>query len=97
MLKCLLGKHYNSRFLLLLSGDVSLNPGPFQLSRAVNTIIWEPLNLKRWHFLHIDINSLLPKIEGLKCMTSKTKTAIIRTRESKFDHTIPDLEVSLPA
>ena len=30
-------------FLLLLSVDVSLNPGPFQLPPAVNTNIWEPL------------------------------------------------------
>ena len=41
------------QFLLLLSGDVSLNPGPVQISSAMNTNVWEPLNKKDLHFLHI--------------------------------------------
>ena len=61
-------KDYNNfyQFLLLLSGDVSLNPGPVQISLAVNINICEPLNKKGLHFLHININSLLPKIDELK-------------------------------
>ena len=40
-------KDYNNfhQFLLLLSGDVSLNLGPVQISPAVNVNIWEPLNI----------------------------------------------------
>ena len=30
------------QFFLLLSGDVSLNHGPVQISPAVNVKIWEP-------------------------------------------------------
>ena len=48
------------------------------------------------HFLHININSLLPKIDKLKCIANKTKAAIIGITESKLDHTVPDLEVNLP-
>ena len=48
------------------------------------------------HFLHIDVNSLLPKIDKVKCITNKTKAAIIGITESKLDHTVPDLEVNLP-
>ena len=48
------------------------------------------------HFLHININSLLPKIDELKCIANKTKAAIIGITESKLDHTVPDLEVNLP-
>ena len=81
---------------MLLSGDLSLNPGPVQISLAVNLNIWEPLNKKDLHFLHIDINSLLPKIDELKCIANKTKTAIIGITESKLDHTVSDLEVNLP-
>ena len=35
-------KDYNNfcQFLLLLSGDVSLNPGPVQKSPAVNVNVW---------------------------------------------------------
>ena len=91
-------RNYNSfyQFLLLLSGDVSLNPGLVQISSPVNVNIWEPFNKKGLHFLHININSLLPKIDELKCITNKTKAAIIGITESKLDHTVPDLEVNLP-
>ena len=51
-------KDYNNfhQFLLLLSGDVSLNPGPVQISPALNANIWEPLNKKGLCFFHITIN-----------------------------------------
>ena len=82
---------------MLLSGDISLNPGPVQISPAVNINIWEPLNKKGLHFLHININSLLPKIDELKCTVNKTKAAIIiiGITESKLDHTVYDLEVKV--
>ena len=56
------------QFLLLLLEDLSVNPGPVQISPAVNVNIWEPLNKKDFHFLHININSLLPKTDELKCI-----------------------------
>ena len=84
------------QFLLLLSGDISLNPGPVQIYPTVNVNIWKPLNKKGLHFLHININSLLPKIDELKFIANKTKAAIVGITESKLDHTVPDLEVNLP-
>ena len=91
-------RNYNSfyQFLLLLSGDVRLNPGPVQISPPVNVNMWEPFNKKGLHFLHININSLLPRIDELKCIANKTKAAIIGITESKLDHTVPDLKVNLP-
>ena len=67
-------KDYNNfhQFLLLLSGDVSPNLGPAQISPPVNVNIWEPFNKKGLHFLHININSLLPKVDKLKCIANKT-------------------------
>ena len=79
---------------MLLSGDVSLNPGPVQISPAVNLNIWELFNKKGLYFFHININSLLPKIDGLKCISNKTKTTIIGIAKSKLDHTVSDLEVN---
>ena len=84
------------QFLLLISGDVSLHPGPVQKSPAVNVNISEPLNKIGLCFLHININSLLPKIDELKCIANKTKTAIIGIIESKLDYTVRDLVVNLP-
>ena len=51
---------------------------------------------KGLHFLHININSLLPKTDELKCIASKAKTAVIGITESKLDHTVSDLEFNLP-
>ena len=80
-------KDYNNfyQFVLLLSGDLSLNPGPVQISPTVNFNIWESLNKKGLHFLHVNISSLLPKIDELKCIANKTKAAIIGITESKLD------------
>ena len=74
-------KDYNSFYqsLMLLLGDVSLNPGLVQISPAVNVNIWEPFNKKGLHFLHVNINSLLPKIDELKCIANKTKAAMVKT------------------
>ena len=44
---------------LLLSGDVSLNPGSVQRSPDKNSTIWEPLNKKGSHFPHMNVKSLL--------------------------------------
>ena len=50
-------------FLLLLSGDINPNPGP----QGTNTDkMWEPFDKKGLHFIHININSLLQKIDQLK-------------------------------
>ena len=62
----------------------------------MNTNICKPLNQKGLHFLHININSLLPKVDDLKCIAKKTKAAIMGITESKLDYTVPDLEVNLP-
>ena len=90
-------KDYNNfyQFLLLLSGDVSLNPGPVQISLAVNINICEPLNKKGLHFLHININSLLSKIDELKRIVNKTKAAIIGITESKLDHTVQNKNLTI--
>ena len=88
-------KNYTSfyKFLLLLPGDVSLNPGPIQRSPDISSTIWDPLNKKGLHFLHINI-SLLSKKDEIRCTANKTKAAIIGITESKHDHTVPDTEVN---
>ena len=79
-----------------LHNAINLKSGSVQISPAANVNIWETLNKKGLHFLHININSLLPKIDELKCMANETNAAIIGIPESKLDHTVPDLEVNLP-
>ena len=43
----------------------------------MSSTMLQPLNKKGLHFLHIKINSLLPKKEEIKCFANKTKAAII--------------------
>jgi hypothetical protein len=49
---------------LLLSGDISLNPGPVDELRE-NGISWEVFKNRGIHLIHININSLLPKIDEI--------------------------------
>ena len=58
--KCL--KFYH--LLILLSGDVSLNPGPCQYLPD-NDSKFEPFRKCGLHFIHMNVNSLLSKIDEL--------------------------------
>ena len=48
------------RLILLLSGDINLNPGPTQISKT-----WSVFKKRGLHFVHLNINSLPYKIEDL--------------------------------
>ena len=76
------------QLLLLLSGDINPNPGPQepQLNK-----MWEPFTKKGLHFIHININSLLPKNDGIKSIAKMSNVAVIGITESKLDHSILNL------
>ena len=82
------------QMLLLLSGDISLNPGP--TPNSVSQSFWKPFENKGLHFLHLNINSILPKLDELKTIAGNTKAAIIGITESKVDNSISDSEVEIP-
>ena len=65
--------------LLLLSGDISLNPGP--IPNSVSQSFWKPFENKGLHFLHLNINSSLPKLDELKMIAGNTKAPIISITE----------------
>ena len=46
------------------------------------------------HFLHMNINSLLPKIDELRETAENTDAAVIGITESKLDSTILKSEIS---
>ena len=88
--KCL--KFY--QFLILLSGDISLNPGPSQYLQG-NDNKFEPFHKRGLHFLHINANSLLLKIDELRDIVGHTKPAILGITESKLDSSVSDQEVNI--
>ena len=78
--------------ILLLSGDISLNPGPphnCQIAR----LSWNVFDKKGLHFLHINVNSLLPKIEEVRFIAKKSKATVIGITETKLDGTTFDTEL----
>ena len=80
--------------LLLLSGDISLNPGP--TPNSVCQFFWKLFENKGFHFLDLNINSILPKLDELKTIAGNTKAAIIGVTESKVGNSISDSEVKNP-
>ena len=80
--------------LILLSGDVSLNPGPSQYP-PYNDDKFEPFRKRGLHFLHINVNSLLSKIDELRDVVGHTKPAILGITESKLDSSVSDQEVNI--
>ena len=95
------------RFILFLSGDINLNPGPYtdillffnssfsiSFSRVFLASNDENQDIKKWkkfkkkgqHFVHIKINSLLPKIAELRHFTETTDTFVIGIIETRLDN-----------
>ena len=79
------------RLILLLSGDINLNPGPTQISET-----WSVFKKQELHFVHLNINSLPSKIEELRQIAKNTNLAVIGLSETKLDRTTFDSEVSIP-
>ena len=82
------------KYLILLSGDISLNPGPNQ-NFSISDNKFEPFCKRGLHFLHININSLLSKIDELRDIVSRTKPAVLGITESKLDSSVNDQEVCI--
>ena len=52
------------KLILLLSGNISLNRGPIQNIHLKE--IWKTFRNRGLHFIHLNINSLLPKTDELR-------------------------------
>ena len=82
------------QFLILLSGDISLNPGPNQDLHDIEDK-FEPFRKRGLHFLRINVNSLLSKIDELRDIVGHTKPAILWITESKLDGSVNNQEVNI--
>ena len=78
--------------ILLLSGDITLNPGPPHNSQ-IEGLSWNVFDKKGLQFLHINVNSLLPKIEEIRFIAKKSKATVIGITETKLDGTIFDAKI----
>ena len=82
-----------SHLLLLLAGDISLNSDPVHQDTLQCSNEWNVFKYKVLHFIYLDINSLLRKIEELRYIAQFT--AVIGICESKLDASVLDPEISI--
>ena len=83
------------RILLLLSGDISLNPGPFYNNQSLDSYEWDVFRSKRIHLIHLSVNSLFPKIDEIHYIAERTKATVIGITESKLDESIFQSEIKI--
>ena len=51
---------------------------------------WNIFNKRGLHMIHLNINSVLSKIDELRVVAKKSKAAVIGVTESKLDATVLD-------
>ena len=81
--------------LLLPSGNISFNPGPIICFQEHNYDQRAVFNIKALHFSHININSLLPKIDEFPYIAKLSEAAVIVISESKFDESVLSSEIQV--
>ena len=83
-------------FLLLLAGDIETNPGEISSNNDLPPYNkFQSFKKRGMHFTHININSILPKIDELRQIASETKCVVISISETKLDETIQDEELQI--
>ena len=83
------------RTLLILSGDTSLNPGPVYNNQSLHSNEWNVFRSKGFNLIHLNVNSLLPKVDKIRCIAECTKAAVIEITESKLDESIFQSEIQI--
>ena len=81
--------------LLLLSGDISLNPGPVHQGILKFSNEWNVFKHRGLHCFHLNINSLLPKIEELRFISKSTNAVVIGICGSKLEASVLGQEISI--
>ena len=76
------------RILLILSVDISLNPRPVYYNQSLDSNEWNAFRSKETHLIHLNINSLLPKIDEIRFVAECTKAAVIEITECTLDESI---------
>ena len=76
---------YFLRILLILSDDISLSPVPVYNNESLDSNEWNVFHSKRIHLIHLNVNSLLPKIDQIRYVAERCNAAVIGITESKLN------------
>ena len=66
---------------------------PFSNPQLFKQEEWQAFCNRGLHLIHLNINSLLPKIDKLRYIAKRTKAAVIGILESKLDSNVLDPEI----
>ena len=78
----------------IFSGD-GFHYNPNSLSENESRNVWNVFKKKGMHFIHININSFLPKIDEVRYIANITNASIIGISETKLDETILSSELEV--
>ena len=77
------------------SGEISLNPRPVYNNQSLNSNEWNVYRSKGIHRIHLNIKSLLPKIDEIRQIAERTKAAVTGMTESKLEQSIFQSEIEI--
>ena len=89
-----LKEHKNSERLIHRSRAVKHKGMPNLYNDVSNK--FDMFNKRGVHFMHVNINSILPKLEELKQIVNSVNLSIIGISESKLDSSVDDNEIAIP-
>ena len=81
--------HLYLKMELLLSGDINLNLGSAARHELNNP------KFEAFYLIHLNVNSLLPKIDELRNIAKSSKAAVMGITETKSGNTVYDSEVTI--
>ena len=81
--------------MLLLSSDISLNPELVYNNQSLHSNEWNVFRTKGIYLIHLNVNSLLPKIDEIHCLAERIKAAVIGITESKLEESIFQSEIQI--
>ena len=79
---------------LLLCGDVHPCPGPMG-NHCSDYMYYKCFEKKGLHFVHLNIRSLLPKLDELRILARNIRAACICITETWLDNTVFDSEIQI--
>ena len=65
------------------------------LDTLSSTDNWKVFNKRGLHLIHVNINSILSKIDELRIIAKKSRASVIGITESKLDKTVLDAEINI--
>ena len=83
------------RFILILSGEISLKPGPVYNDHPPKLKEWYIFKIKGLGLPHLNVNRLLPKIDELRYIARFSNASVTGITESKLYNYILDSEIQI--